>query len=632
MSGTPSLEFARKEAKALLKQVRALDPEAVQRIQLTHPVGLRDRKPNELQLADAQHVIAREHGFTSWPRLVDYFEEMHRHTSGPRSTGHWETMEHFEASARSVIRRHLRGDPFVARELAHFVPRFYGRPASEILATAITEEEARLVVARDNRRTSWEELVERASDSRAWHDRLQWQSKSAPFERARHAIRDRDVDALAAILDEHPELLTPSLIDREWRQTLGFLAISFECNAKTAEARQVTDFLASRGVDIQRELDERLLGFSADRPTGSRQVQADRIRWFLDRGANPSWMPPNGIPVLEHALVRYHNGACVDLIAERVTPRRALWIAAGLGDVAGVRSFIAGNAVLTPEGRLNRPDTLAMDAFPRGLPPNYDADDLEIMWEAFRIAGSNGRWAAMDALLDAGLPVDYSPSVGWPLMLEAAGNMHLELAEYLVRRGADLDREWPPHGSARGFARMHFSNWPQKEDARRLLAICDAGDPDEILAELDAKRPSPPPLESRSLRLLQLAADDAARQQQSVVTTENMLVGLLRLEGGQFASIFMGSGADMQKLRARIEARLLPDSDPLSGQEIPRDADAEAAVEMAIAEADARRREQVSILALLVGIVRQPNATASRLLVDVGMNQATTRDRLESSL
>jgi hypothetical protein len=632
MSGTPSLEFARKEAKALLKQVRALDPEGVRRIQLTHPIALRDREPNELQLADVQHVIAREHGFASWPRLVDYFEEMHRHTRGPRSSVHWETLEHFEASARSVTRRHQRGDPMVARELAHFVPRFYGRPSAEILATAITDDEARLVVARENRRTSWEELVERASDSRAWHDRLQWQSKSAPFERARHAIRDHDVDALAAILDEHPELLTPSLVDREWRQTLGFLAISFEYTAKTAEARQVTDFLASRGVDIQRELDERLLGFSADRPTGSRQVQADRIRWFLDRGANPNWMPPNGISVLEHALVRYHNGACVDLIAERVTPRRALWIAAGLGDVAGVRSFIAGNAALTPEGRLNRPDTLAMDAFPRGLPPNYDADDLEIMWEAFQIAGWNGRWAAMDALLDTGLPVDYAPSVGWPLMLEAAGNMHLDLAEYLVRRGADLDREWPPHGSARGFARMHFGNWPQKEETRRLLAICDAGNPEDILAELDANRPSPPPLESRTSRMLQLAADDAARQHQSVVTTENMLVGLLRFEGGIFASFFMGTGADMQKLRATIGARLLPDADPLSGQELQRNTDAEAALEMAIAEADARRRESVDPIALLVAMLSQPEGAASRLLTSVGTDSSTTRERLSTLL
>lgn len=126
-------------------------------------------------------------------------------------------------------------------------------------------------------------------------------------------------------------------------------------------------------------------------------------------------MPPNGITVLEHALVMFMSAECVDVIAKRVRPRRALWIAAGLGDVAGVRSFIAGTRTLTPDGRLDRPDPMATGWFV-GLPPNLEADDLEIMWEAFLIAGLNDRWATMDALLDAGLPVDHrgNPTISSP--------------------------------------------------------------------------------------------------------------------------------------------------------------------------------------------------------------------------
>jgi hypothetical protein len=125
-----------------------------------------------------------------------------------------------------------------------------------------------------------------------------------------------------------------------------------------------------------------------------------------------------------------------------------------------------------------------------GLPPHHEADDLEIMWEAFQIAGWNGRWAAMDALLEAGLPVDHAP-MGMPLMIEAVANLIVPLAEYLVRRGADLHREWgsPAHGSARSVARFHVGNDPQSEIARRLLSICDAGTPEEILAEADGRDP-----------------------------------------------------------------------------------------------------------------------------------------------
>jgi len=630
LPSAPSLEFERKHAKALLKQVRAGKPDAVGRVQQAHPVALRDRRPDELQLADVQHVIAREYGFTSWPRLVEYFEEMERHRNSARHNSSDYEIDHLQSMARSTIRRHQRGDPVVARELAHYVPRFFGRPLSEILTTPITEDDARLVVARENRRASWEELVERASASRAHHDQVTWEGEDTPGTRARRAIFAQNVNALTAILDEHSELLTPSVIDVEWRRTLGCMAVSAECTARTPEARRVTDFLASRGVDVQRELNERLLGFPHDR-----ERQAERIRWYLDRGADPNWMPPNGITVLEHAIVRYRDAESIDLIAARATPRHALWIAAGLGDVAGVRSFIASKGTLTADGRRNRPDLMAMGAFPVNLPPSHEADDLEIMWEAFQVAGWNGQWAAMDALLDAGLPVDHAPIV-WPLILDAVGNMLIPLADYLVRRGADLDREWPGYGSARVFARARVTSAhdPQTEDARRLLAICNAGTVDEILAKLDAKRQSPPPTESRTLRAMQLAADDAARLGQSVVTTENLLVGILRLQGGVFADFFRGLGTDMAKLRATVGARLLPDSDPLAGQELPADQGAEAAVREAAAVADTRRRGEVSPPHLVRGLLTQRNEPGAKLLVEAGLDEtkAQAQELLDSWL
>ena len=64
----PSLEQLRKQAKELLQQLRNGDPSAAER--------LRHYKPNfsDPILADAQFVLAREHGFESWPRLVHYIQ------------------------------------------------------------------------------------------------------------------------------------------------------------------------------------------------------------------------------------------------------------------------------------------------------------------------------------------------------------------------------------------------------------------------------------------------------------------------------------------------------------------------------------------------------------------------------
>lgn len=621
LPNAPSLEFERKEAKALRRQIRAGDAAALHRVESAHPVALRDRRPDELKLADAQHVIAREYGFTSWPRLVEYFEELERHRNAPR----YNREEHFEASVQSIVRRHQRGDRIVALELAHFVPRFYARPLAEILATPITEDEARLVVARENQRVSWEELIERASASRARHDQRIWEATNVPYSRARIAMRDGDVDGLASILDEHPELLTPSVVDREWRMSLAGMALNFEREAKTANARRITDLLASRGVDVQRELDERLLGWSQDGARPGRGAQPEIVRWYLDRGANPDWMPPNGITVLEHAIARYRNATSVDLIAERVRPRQALWISAGLGDVAGVRRFVVGKGKLTRAARRNRPDSMAMGVIGNFLPPQADADDLEIMWEAFQIAGGNERWSTMDALLEGGLPVDHAP-YGWPLLLDAVGSLIVPLAEYLVSRGADLDREWGPpvNGSARTVIRSLVENLhdPNDENVRRMLAFCNAGTVEEILAKVDAKRQSPPPPEEWTARAMQLAADDAARQGQSAVTTENMLVGILRVRNGVFAEFFMGTGTDMPKLRAMLGDRLLPDRDPLIGQKLPADPIAEAAVRQAAAEADARRRHSVSPLHLLAAVLNQESGPAARVLTDVGMTEA----------
>lgn len=60
----PSLEQLKHQAKELLKSSRALDPQALLRIEQYLP-----NRAVAARLADAQLVIAREYGFASWPKL-----------------------------------------------------------------------------------------------------------------------------------------------------------------------------------------------------------------------------------------------------------------------------------------------------------------------------------------------------------------------------------------------------------------------------------------------------------------------------------------------------------------------------------------------------------------------------------
>src|SRR4051812_5304975 len=65
----PDLDQYRTQAKELLKACRRGDAAALQRIRDVHP-----HPPATLALADAQFVIAREHGLDSWPRFVKAIE------------------------------------------------------------------------------------------------------------------------------------------------------------------------------------------------------------------------------------------------------------------------------------------------------------------------------------------------------------------------------------------------------------------------------------------------------------------------------------------------------------------------------------------------------------------------------
>ena len=57
----PNLEHLRKQAKDLLHELKQENP--------------------ALQLADAQHALAREYGFASWPKLKAYVESLPRDAS-----------------------------------------------------------------------------------------------------------------------------------------------------------------------------------------------------------------------------------------------------------------------------------------------------------------------------------------------------------------------------------------------------------------------------------------------------------------------------------------------------------------------------------------------------------------------
>jgi len=83
-----SLEKLKKEAKTLLKALKEKQPEAVKRLLQHHPKGV-SHGLNLVKLADAQCIIARENGLTSWAKLKQHFvlmQQAHEHIQHPHLT------------------------------------------------------------------------------------------------------------------------------------------------------------------------------------------------------------------------------------------------------------------------------------------------------------------------------------------------------------------------------------------------------------------------------------------------------------------------------------------------------------------------------------------------------------------
>jgi ankyrin repeat protein len=81
----PSLENYKKQAKDLLKRHQAGDPDTLTRLQQFHPRFTEPAKPEapslRFTLTDAQLVLAREHGFPSWPKFAARIEAIRREHS-----------------------------------------------------------------------------------------------------------------------------------------------------------------------------------------------------------------------------------------------------------------------------------------------------------------------------------------------------------------------------------------------------------------------------------------------------------------------------------------------------------------------------------------------------------------------
>ena len=79
LPSNPSFENLRKQARTLQRAFIANEPEALSRVREFHPT----QPPKTFRLSDAQFVIARSYGFSSWTKLKEYVEVVALHSFMP---------------------------------------------------------------------------------------------------------------------------------------------------------------------------------------------------------------------------------------------------------------------------------------------------------------------------------------------------------------------------------------------------------------------------------------------------------------------------------------------------------------------------------------------------------------------
>jgi len=441
----PNLEFEKKRAKKFVKE-----------------------RNGAIKLAEAQLLIAREYGFASWRKLSAYYTTWQMHErAGTEGTP--QSLIDLDRSVKQLLaefaaRQGLDPQPLDAMgngaALAAYVPRFYGLSDKEIFASTLSESEAQLVVARRSRFTDWKAATDFAASSR---DPRQQQAQhiSPALGAAQQAVRDGKRDELEHLLRENAEWLLSPQPGAPMRGIV-WDVIRLATRAPGDRTLALYQVLATVGVNVQEYLNIALLGSVIPKMT------VQEIQGLLELGADPNWKPRNGFTLLEHAIIRYGNGEAVDLIAKRVTAKKAFWVAAGIGDVKTMLQFVNKQCVPNEAARQDRPDAGILGT---GGTVRPDASDLEVVWEAFMMAALNGRLNTMQALLDRGFPINYAPV--WYNALHVSVSYRLvPVVEFLLANGADPDfKAWPDQQSPRDLSRTQQQHLSTDASAQRVHAL-----------------------------------------------------------------------------------------------------------------------------------------------------------------
>lgn len=442
-----SLAHLKYQARDLAKAATAGDPDALQRL-IDHQPDFAGLTPAEaaarpIKLSDAQLVVAREYGYASWPKLKNAVRPTERN-------GYTRIINpdfaHNEERAHALLEQHKDALPFVLEQIKRCHPSYAGASASEIKAATLTDDDARLIYARDHGFDNWHALT-------AHLEALRNGQAEEPFAAAFEAIKAGDLDRLKELLATHPELISA-------RGTNDNTLLNLAVGNRQPEASKI---LIEAGADADLPNNR---GWSPLHAAGYGNWP-ELVEPLIRAGAKiDRFARGDGGTPLVMALFWGHREAAEELARFGIEPAN-LRAAAGVGRLDLVQSFFEPDGTLKQSAGEHRGFYRVHSGFPYWKPSN---SRQEILDEAFTYACRSGRTQVLGFLLEMGADIDGDPYRGTGLIWAAAKG-RLEAINWLLDHGAKIDHRGtfggPDHG--KGVTALHMAAGSGQLDAVKLL-------------------------------------------------------------------------------------------------------------------------------------------------------------------
>ncbi|MFB3907813.1 MAG: ATP-dependent Clp protease ATP-binding subunit [Candidatus Eisenbacteria bacterium] len=130
----------------------------------------------------------------------------------------------------------------------------------------------------------------------------------------------------------------------------------------------------------------------------------------------------------------------------------------------------------------------------------------------------------------------------------------------------------------------------------------------------------------RVRKVIFLAREEASRLQHDSIGTEHLLLGLLREGEGIAATVLNNLGLDLDLIRQRVESLVAQTGGTLTIGEIPFTSNAKRVLELAVDEARQLQHNYIGTEHLLLGLIREGEGVAAKVLTDMGVDRKKVRD------